>query len=436
MDKILLVLKREYITEVRKKSFIIMTLLGPFLMAALVGFIVLMMKINQSETHLALIDDNQIFGESIKSDENLKIFPFSNAQLKTLTDSLANSQTLDGIVYIPKAKDNTYKSIETDIMLYSNKNISKDVLMKVSGKIDDIIKKQRIKDLNITEEDLETLQPNTTFTIKNVTNNKEEKDNELRYFISMFLMYITMMFIIINGVKVMRSVLEEKNNRVVEIIISSIKPFQLMMGKILGTALVALTQLAIWIVMFLIILLVMNIFLISPEEIKQIQTLQPNQLTDNQMTMINISNSFKVIMNLNIPLIIFIFLFYFFVGYLLYSAFFAAIGAAVDNETETQQFTMLAVIPLTLGAYGCFSILNNPEGPASFWLSIIPITSPLAMVTRSTFDVPLWQLVLSMILLLFSVFGMVVLAAKIYRTGILMYGKKVNFKELWKWAKM
>ena len=135
-------------------------------------------------------------------------------------------------------------------------------------------------------------------------------------------------------------------------------------------------------------------------------------------------------------LILFVFLFYFFFGYLLYSAFFAAIGSAVDSETETQQFTLLAVIPLTLGAYGSFSIINNPEGPASFWLSMIPLTSPLAMVTRSTYEIPWWQLLLSAVLLLVSVFGMIYLAAKIYRTGILMYGKKTSFKELWKWIKM
>ena len=243
----------------------------------------------------------------------------------------------------------------------------------------------------------------------------------------MILMYAVFMFIIIYGVRVMRSVLEEKNNRVVEIIISSVKPFELMMGKILGVTLVALTQFAIWITMSVLGAIFLNTGFQAMQ--KQIpggeQSSEMLQKFDIAETATQVSH---ILLDMNFPLIILM-------GYIFYSSMYAAIGSAVDNETETQQFTLFAIIPLTLGMYGSFTIMNNPEGPLGFWLSMIPFTSPVAMIARIPFGVPAWQIALSMALLIVSTLLMIFVAAKIYRVGILMYGNKASAKELWKWIR-
>lgn len=205
----------------------------------------------------------------------------------------------------------------------------------------------------------------------------------------------------------------------VEILISSVKPFELMMGKIIGTTGVALIQFSVWIIM-----LVLSFSAFGSPSTGFIANYGEH-----------IQQLFSAFMKLNYGLIIFVFLIYFILGYLFYSAIFAAIGAAVDNETETQQFTTLAILPMMLGVYGSFTIINNPDGPMSFWLSIIPFTSPIAMLARIPFDIPAWQLALSMGILLVSVTGMIYIASKIYRIGILMYGNKATWKELWKWLK-
>jgi len=250
----------------------------------------------------------------------------------------------------------------------------------------------------------------------------------------MVLMYAIFMFIIIYGVRVMRSVLEEKNNRVVEIIISSVKPFELMMGKILGVTFVALTQFLIWITMTVIGALLLNTgFAAMQSKIPgSAESAEMIKKFDFQQTATEVSH---ILLDMNFPLIIFVFIVFFLLGYVFYSSMYAAIGSAVDNETETQQFTLFAIIPLTLGMYGSFTIMNNPDGPLGFWLSMIPFTSPVAMIARIPFGVPVWQIALSMVLLIFSTLLMIYIAAKVYRVGILMYGNKASAKELWKWIR-
>ena len=217
----------------------------------------------------------------------------------------------------------------------------------------------------------------------------------------------------------MRSVLEEKSTRVVEIIISSVKPLDLMMGKILGVTGVALVQFFAWIMM------VVGLF-------QFLDTSENNMLLNYGEA---IQNIFSTMKEIDFGLILFVFVVYFLLGYLFYSAMFAAIGSPVDSETETQQFTMFAIIPLALGFYGSMSIMNNPDGAMSFWLSMIPFTSPIAMLARIPFGVSTWELLLSISILFLSVLGMIFIASKIYRMGILMYGSKVSYKDLWKWIK-
>ena len=231
----------------------------------------------------------------------------------------------------------------------------------------------------------------------------------------------------------MRGVMEEKVSRIAEVIVSSVKPFELMMGKIIGVTLVALTQFAIWITMTILGAIFFNRGFAS--------NIPPNLAKQQEVPIekLNIKGVFAEVshslLDLNFGLIIFVFVVFFLLGYIFYSSMYAAIGSAVDNETETQQFTIFGVLPLMLGMYGSFGIMNNPEGPMAFWLSIIPLTSPVAMIARIPFGVPIWQIALSVFLLAISTLAMVYVAAKIYRVGILMYGNKATFKELWKWIR-
>ena len=345
----------------------------------------------------------------------------------------AQSNSLDAILYIPKTKDSLLNNLQDHIQLYTNKNLNKNLLYSLEETINKKIEEKRRKLLGINQSDIDKINSKISLQITNVKEGKSEDNHLIKEILSLSLMYINLMFFIIYGTRVMRSIMEEKNNRVVEIIISSVKPFELMMGKILGTTLIALTQFCIWIGMTL-LLLSMGKLILGHELTLSIQQ---NDLRNilNQEMQIQISDTINSLFNLNYPLIIFVFLFFFFTGYLFYSSFFAAIGAAVDNDTETQQFIPIIVIPLLLGAYGCISIINNPEGPVAFWLSIIPFTSPMAMVTRSFYGIPGWQLAVSIITMVGSVLVMVFIASKIYRIGILMYGKKVTIKEIFKWIK-
>jgi len=248
-----------------------------------------------------------------------------------------------------------------------------------------------------------------------------------------FMIYI---FIFIYGTMVMRGVMEEKQNRIVEVIISSVKPFELMMGKIVGIALVGLTQFAIWVVLFIGIFNVAKGFIpdMSPE---QAQNLMAQSQMSGQMENVAQSSQmqeiFSMMSNINFPLIIGCFFFFFIGGYLLYSSLFGAVGSAIDSEEDAQQFTLPVTIPLIVAIIVMMNAITNPEGQIAFWFSLIPFTSPVVMMVRIPFGVPVWELLLSMALLVGTFVGTVWVAGKIYRTGILMYGKKPTWKELGKW---
>ena len=344
---------------------------------------------------------------------------------------------IEGLLIVPQLKNNNFDDVEENSQLLINKKIGFDTQSSVASDLSKIIKKEKIKTLGISQDQLNNLDQNFKLNTQNVVdNNKGDSDLDfgVKSGLSMVLMYAVFMFIIIYGVRVMRSVLEEKNNRVVEIIISSVKPFELMMGKILGVTLVAVTQFSIWITMSVIGALFLNTGFSAMQQ--QIpggeKSAEMMQKFDLQQTATEISH---ILLDLNFPLIIFVFIVFFLLGYIFYSSMYAAIGSAVDNETETQQFTLFAIIPLMVGMYGSFTIMNNPEGPLGFWLSIIPFTSPVAMIARIPFGVPAWQIALSMFLLLGSSLLMIYVAGKIYRVGILMYGNKATAKELWKWIR-
>lgn len=437
MKNIFLITKREYLTQVKKKSFVLLTLLAPVLMIGFGLLIAFMFKANESQSTFNVIDKSGLFVGKLKSDETLKYVFVPEQNESALKSTLKEMKGIEGLLIIPKVENNDFEKLEQGTQLLINKKIGFETKQAVSGDLAAIIRQEKIKTLGISEDRIINLDKSFSLKMQNVVD-KDQDDSDLNFGVksglSMILMYAVFMFIIIYGVRVMRSVLEEKNNRVVEIIISSVKPFELMMGKILGVTLVALTQFSIWITMSVIGAIFLNTGFSAmqkniPGSAEQTEMLEKFDL---KQTATEISH---ILLDMNFPLIIFVFILFFLLGYIFYSSMYAAIGSAVDNETETQQFTMFAIIPLMLGMYGSFTIMNNPEGPLGFWLSIIPFTSPVAMIARIPFGVPSWQIALSIVLLLASTLLMVYIASKIYRVGILMYGNKASAKELWKWLR-
>ncbi len=419
MKNIILIAKREFFTQVKRKSFIILTLLTPLLIIVFGGVVSLMFQANETQMQISVIDKSGLFKDRLKSDQNIRYVFSSEETEKSLIKALETTEEMNGVMIIPKKE---IHELENSIEILTNKNLSNEARKNIAGNISEIIKAEKINALGISTVQIEDLNKGVNLHVVNVLEKEKKQDSFLvgvKSGLSMFLMYCVFTFIMMYGIRVMRSVLEEKNNRVVEILISSVKPFELMMGKILGVTGVALVQFGVWVVMIFASAMTLG--------------------SSNVGMLGGASNVVQMVLSalsqINYGLILFVFVIYFLLGYLFYSAMYAAIGSAVDNETETQQFTLFAILPMMLGFYGSITIMNNPDGPMSFWLSMIPFTSPIAMLARIPFDVPVWELVLSIVILLVSTLGMVFIASKIYRVGILMYGNKVTLKELWKWMK-
>ena len=436
MKQIWLVTKREFLVQVRKKSFVLLTIFTPLLMVGLIAVVVLLSEMNRQTDYIAIVDESGLFTTTFQSSPD-NIYAFYPAEdLQGLKDTLIGSEYMQAVLHIPKT-DSTFESLRNGIELSSNKNFGVIQISSLQSKISNELERINLSNQGISEEDLAKARFPITLRVQKETTSGISETSQIsegvKTVLSYVLMYATFMFIMIYAVRVMRSVIEEKNNRVVEIIISSVKPFNLMLGKIMGTTFVALTQFIIWII---IILILMSIFpLVAGGMTSNMEMMSEVSSQEGQSLTQNVQMIIDVLFGLNYPLIIFSFLIYFFFGYLLYSSFFAAIGASVDNETETQQFMWVGLAPLMLGVYGAISVIENPDGPVGFWMSMIPFTSPIAMMARISYGVSTWELILSIVILLITVFAMVWFAAKIYRIGILMYGKKPSFKEWLRWIR-
>ncbi len=448
MNKISLIIRREYITRVRKKSFIIMTFLTPFLFALI--FIIPALVMNNEDKDfkkIAVIEEGtDLFTNVIPDTKDTDFEYLPGVKLNDIKNNFSEMGYY-GVLYIsPDLVTNP-----DAIQLISMKQPPIGLLDHISGSLEREIERQKLLAYNIEnlDEILRTI--NTSVRVQTIKMDETGSTRETSTGISMALAYIggflMYMLVFMFGSMVMRGVIEEKTNRIVEVIVSSVKPVQLMMGKIIGVALVGLTQFALWILLTLALVAVVKSSLLPEGAMEQIQqlpqslagadqaatgtgttTVTPEQLTEFQQI-------FAGALGQPWGLIIFTFVFYFLTGYLLYASLFAAIGSAVDNETETQQFMMPVTIPIILGFVVAMGTMQNPESSLSFWFSIIPLTSPIVMMARIPFDVPAWEIALSMGLMLITIIGAVWMAAKIYRTGILMYGKKTTYKELWKWMK-
>lgn len=449
MSKIPLIIKREYSTRVKKKSFIIMTILGPILMASL--FIVPFILASVSEDNeelIQVVDETMLFDSQVLNSKTIK-FEISDSDFFKVKDNF-NSEKYNGLLYIPAA------SIENPniIKFLSEKEPNLKTISYIERTLGEEIEKKKLAIRGIDRNIIKEVQTRVNISTLRITAEGEQESSAtlttIVGFAGAMLIYF---FIFFFGAQVMRGVIEEKTSRILEVIISSVKPFELMMGKIIGIALVGLTQFLLWITFtFIIVMVASSIFLKDVSTQDLVENRMENQAIVNSNDVFaqtedsnteEISNQkvkdiLSAVGSLNFPLLIGIFIFYFLGGYLLYGSLFAAIGAAVDNETDTQQFMLPITIPLILSIIVAQTIIVNPNSSIAMWFSLIPFTSPVVMMVRLPFEIPLEtdfliELIISMALLVIGFIFTVWIAAKIYRTGILMYGKKVSYKELAKW---
>lgn len=449
MNKISIIIKREYMTRVRKKSFIVMTILAPVLMAAIIIVPTLVM-VNQEQDYkkIAVIEDgSDLFKGVIKNSKTLEFVYLENVKL----DDIKNSFEQDGYYGVLNISPEIV-STPNAITLISKKQPPINDLQYIENSLEKEIERQKLMTYNIENLDdiMKNVETNVSIQTQKIGDSGEVKSTSTGIamalaYIGGFLMY---MLVFMFGSQVMRGVIEEKTSRVVEVIVSSVKPVQLMMGKIVGIALVGLTQFMIWILLTFAIVGVLKTTILKKTDITEVtQNVSKSLMTEGQQSVVatqspqvnpdiaEFSKMFDSAMNQPWGLIIFSFIFYFITGYLLYASIFAAIGSAVDNETETQQFMLPVTIPIILALMVAMGTMQNPESSLSFWCSMIPLTSPIVMMARIPFGVPAWQLAVSMALMAVTFMAFVWMAAKVYRTGILMYGKKTSWKEMWKWLR-
>jgi ABC-2 type transport system permease protein len=430
-----------------------MTILGPLLMAATIIVPIYLATRTDEKKSVAVLDETGIFYEKFKDSDNIT-FHYLVSDIATAKANFSKSED-HALLYIPK----TEVTLPTNAIVYSEKSVSINVTAYIRNvmtkQIEDLKLQARLTEIQTDKKDpvsvddiLRSIKTSVDINTMKIGENGEESKSytEINMVLGMFTGILIYFFIFMFGAQVMRGVIEEKTSRIVEVIISSVKPFQLMMGKIIGIGLVGLTQFLLWVILTFGIVTVVTAT-ITPGDTKKSATEQMikqqkaiNPAVSEAMSSQNDSEEgmdgvMEALNSVNFPVMIGAFIFFFLVGYLLYAALFAAIGGAVDSEADTQQFMFPITIPLILSIVMAQYIIRDPDGPVSFWFSIFPLTSPVIMMIRIPFGVPYMEVILSMVLLLLGFLGTTWLAGKIYRTGILMYGKKVSYKELWKWIR-
>ncbi len=445
MGKILLIIKREYLTRVRKPAFIIMTLLGPILFAGITVLPVLIAQYSDEVKTIAVVDPTAMFYSALKDKETDKLkFVLLPAEQYENTRNNLDKTPYYGVLRIPVFADGGFAKIRKGITLESNKNIGLGIQSYIESQLTEEVRSLQLTTAGVDKNIVaETLTPvKISITQLDDKGKAEEKNSGITTGLGVGLGMLIYIFVFVYGAMVMRGVIEEKTSRIVEVIISSVKPFQLMMGKIIGVGMVGLTQFIAWVVLGAVLTSSVQSLVVKDKyDAKQVaQEISAKSgkqidagLQDDLDNKAEANKTINQIMNLPFGKIIFAFLFYFIGGYMLYGAFFAAIGGAVDSETDTQQFMLPVTLPIIFSIIMMQFVLNNPDGPVAFWLSIIPLTSPIIMMVRIPFDPPMWQVATSMVVLVITFVLSTWLAGRIYRTGILMYGKKPSWKELGKW---
>lgn len=435
MNHLPLIIKREYLTKVRNKSFIIMTFVSPLIMIALISVVAYLSQLNSDKKRtISIVDESGLFSETFKNTENTTYNYVNGASLEEAKTTVKDKEQY-GLLYIGKG---TLDEVSNSVSFYSEESPSLTIMNGLENKIERKLRELKLISNGLEPEEIENSRANVSIAQESFDGEKSSKiDNLFKLAFGGISGYLLFMFIIIYGNMIMRSVIEEKTSRIIEVIISSVKPIQLMMGKIIGTSLAGITQFTIWIVLLAVLTtilsVVFNVDIMSSQTPNQemVQQAMENPAFQNEMAI-----AVQSFQNLPLANLVIAFLFFFIGGYLLYSSLYAAVGAAVDSETDTQQFMLPILMPLILAVYvGAFTVIDDPHGTVSTVFSFIPFTSPVVMLMRIPFGVPIWQQIVSFIILVSTFTFTVWFAAKIYRVGILMYGKKATYKELFKWLK-
>lgn len=431
MRNLRLILQREYLARVRNKTFIIMTFLSPLIFVGMILLIAYLSMLNSTEQKIIGIhDETGMFTSEFKDKEQVQYLDFSDETLQEARQKVLDNEYF-GLIQIADNPDNSGSPV--DVQFYGKETPGFGTVENIEKVISDKLTREQLIKRGIDVSQLDKARANVSMQIQNFSGQRSSKmSSYIKMFFGGAAGYLLMMFIIIYGNMVMRSVIEEKTNRIIEIIVSSVKPFQLLFGKVAGTSLAGITQFTIWIILGFILLRGASSFLgIDPMSANMPATAAMNDMAKPELQQLMVD-----ILKLPYASLLSFFMIYFICGYFLYSSIYAAIGAAVDSETDTQQFIFPIVIPLILGIYvGFFSVVENPHGTVPTIFSMIPLTSPIVMLMRIPFGVPWYEILISLVLLIGTNLGVLWLSAKIYRVGILMYGKKPTYKEIYKWLK-
>ncbi len=437
MSNISLIIQREFNERVRKKSFIITTILMPVLMLALMVAPALIMRFSRGETKtIAVIDDSGLVAPKLADSEEIR---FTTTD-KSTDEARREFSDLFGVLWI----GSDILENPSAVKLYANSSSSLSLEESLTGQIERILEAEKLRRYNIDNLQQILDEVKTTVTLQTFRNDKsQEEETQAQSSVvatasGYILGFVLYMFLLIYGSMVMQSVIEEKNNRVLEVVVSSVRPFDLMLGKILGVALVAVVQVLIWGVLIFAVGAIVLPQLMPAEMMAGVQAMQQGMpdaaamgdMDPEMLQAVAAVTDTGYILKIFVCLLLFVF-----GGYLLYSAMFAAVGSAVDNVQDASQLQMPVTLPIILALLMMLAVIKDPNSSLAFWFSIIPFTSPVVMMARIPYDIPLWEIVLSLVILYASFVAMVWFAGKIYRVGIFMYGKKPTFKELLKWVR-
>ena len=430
MSNILIITKREFVSRAFKKKFIIITLLAPLLIAifsALAGYLI--SYEDKSELTIGLLDQAGVIPDTVMNYQNIHLQHINSAELAQYRDSIGHS--IAGILMFRDSVDNLNKDYKVEYL--ADGQVSLTVRMNLENLAYAYVRMKMLQKHNLGADELQRFSNPVALETKSIDTSKDT-GSEVAAVLGGVTGLLLYLLLIINGSMIMKSVMEEKTNRIIEVMINTVRPIDLMMGKIIGVGLVGIFQVLIWLIMTpLTIALIVTLFgggfsteMISPEGAAMASQVQSSMYSEI-MSQVAAINWFMVI-----PL----FLVFFFLGYLMYAAMFAAIGSTIgDDLSDSQSLTFIVIMPLILAIYMAFSVIRSPDSPLAFWCSIIPFFSPIVMPARLAFNPPVWQIILSLVILLASTYLFAWLSAKIYRIGILMYGKKATLKDLSKWLR-
>ena len=430
MNKIGIIIWREFTQRVRKKSFLIMTIAGPVLFAALMILPAWLASRENGETHVQVLDRSGKFEGKLKSGKGV-FFQFVKGNEQELKVSVLSRSDRDLLLLI----DSSAAGNMPEVRIFGKSNPPLEVLSRVENQLNDEVRNIQLRQSGIDPLLVEKIKPNVTVKATVLSDEGEKEGGSMAAtLIGYGAGLMIYMFIFLYGSQIMMSVMEEKTGRVVELLVSSVKPFQLMLGKIAGVALVGLTQFALWIVLsFSISSAAGTLFL---DDLKKQNPVEISETLPEGAGLQEGGKGISLLRelgNVNVPLIVACFVIFFLGGYLFYSALFAAVGSAVESQQEAQQFLFPVTIPIIMAIVLAQFVIKDPNGTLSFWLSIIPFTSPIIMMVRIPFEPPFWQIALSVLCLAGGFLGAVWVSGRIFRVGILMYGKKITWAELLKW---